>query len=128
MLKRNYFIKVLLIIYLINSGCAAVIIGAGAGAAGVVWYKGRLQETLSFPVPRVHLAVRAGLKDLGIDVTEDRHDNLTAEVRAVLADNRKVWIDVESTGTTTTKLTIRVGALGDKTFSLRIRDAIKRHL
>ena len=109
-------------------GRAGLGMMAGAGAAGIVWHKGKLQEILSFPVPRVHLALRAGLKDMGIDVTEDRHDNLTAEVRAELADGRKVWVDVESTGTTTSKLTIRVGVLGDKDFSLRIRDAIKQHL
>ncbi len=128
MLKRRPYIYVLLVLYLFNSGCVALLVGAGAGGAGVVWYKGKLQEIIPASVPRVHRAVKAGLRDLKINITEDRSDNLTSEVRGVLADGKKVWIDAESTTSSTTKLTIRVGYLGDKTLSLRIRDAIKRHL
>jgi hypothetical protein len=118
-------------LYLFNSGCAAFLVGAGVGGAGVVWYKGKLEETIPASVPRVHRAVKAGLRDLKINITEERSDNLTSEVRGVLADGKKVWIDAKSTTPSTTKLTIRVGLLGeigDKDFSLRIRDAIKRHL
>lgn len=128
MLKRRTYIYLLLVLYLFNSGCAALLVGAGAGGAGVVWYKGKIEETIPASVPRVHRAVKAGLRDLKINITEDRSDNLTSEVRGVLADGKKVWIDAESTTPSTTKLTIRVGYLGDKTLSLRIRDAIKRHL
>jgi hypothetical protein len=131
MLKRRPYIYVLLMLYLFNSGCAAFLVGAGVGGAGVVWYKGKLEETIPASVPRVHRAVKAGLRDLKINITEERSDNLTSEVRGVLADGKKVWIDAKSTTPSTTKLTIRVGLLGeigDKDFSLRIRDAIKRHL
>jgi hypothetical protein len=128
-MRRNRpFIYVLLVFYIFSAGCAALVVGAGAGAAGVIWYKGKLQETVSYSVPRVHEAAKAGLGDLNINITEDRSDDLTSEVRGVLADGKKVWIDAESTGSSTTKLTIRVGMLGDKAFSLRIRDAIKSHL
>lgn len=127
MLRRNFYIDVLILLYLINSGCAAVVVGAGVGT-GVAWYKGKLEETVSASVPRVHQAVKAGLRDLNITITEDRHDTLTAEVRGELADGKRVSIDAKSVGTSTTKLSIRVGTFGDKDFSLRIRDAIKKHL
>ena len=100
---------------------------AGVGT-GVAWYKGKLEETVSASVPQVYRAVKAGLRDLNITVTEDQHDNLTAEVSGVLADGKKVSIDAKSVTTSTTKLSIRVGTFGDKDFSLRIRDAIKKHL
>jgi hypothetical protein len=128
MLRKRLCMYVLIMLYLFNSGCAAFVVGAGAGAAGVIWYKGKLEETVAASVPHVHQAVKAGLRDLNITITEDRYDELTAEVRGILADGKKVWIDAESVGASTTKLTIRVGVFGDKDFSLRIRDAIKRHL
>lgn len=128
MLRKRLYVHVLVMLYLLNSGCAAVVVGAGAGAAGVIWYKGKLEETVAASVPNVHQAVKAGLKDLNITITEDRHDGLTAEVRGELADGKKVSIDAKSVGSSTTKLTIRVGTFGDKDFSLRIRDAIKKHL
>ena len=127
MLRNRIYIYLFIMLYLINSGCAAVVVGAGVGT-GVAWYKGKLEETVSASVPQVHRAVKQGLKDLDIKITEDRHDNLTAEVRGELANGKNVSIDAESTGTSTTKLTIRVGTFGDKDFSLRIRDAIKKHL
>jgi len=128
MLKRRLFIYILGLLFLFNSGCAALIVGAGAGGAGVVYVKGKLQETISASVPQVHKATIAGLKDLKINITEERSDNLTSEVRGTLADGKKVWVDADSINSSSTKLTIRVGYLGDKTFSLRIRDAIKKHL
>jgi hypothetical protein len=127
MLRKKIYIYVFIMLYFINSGCAAVIVGAGVGT-GVAWYKGKLEETVSASVPHVHRAVKAGLRDLNITVMEDRHDTLTAEVRGELADGKKVKIDAKSVGSSTTKLTIRVGTFGDKDFSLRIRDAIKKHL
>ncbi len=128
MLKIRIYISVLVVFCFLNSGCVALLAGAAAGGAGVIWYKGKLEETMPAAVPHVHQAVKAGLRDMNIAITEDRSDGLTSEVRGVLADGKKVWIDAESTGTSTTKLTIRVGYMGDKAFSLRIRDAIKRHL
>jgi hypothetical protein len=128
MLRKRLYVHVLVMLYILNSGCAALVVGAGAGAAGVIWYEGKLEETVATPVPNVHQAVEAGLKDLNITITEDKYDGLTAKVRGVLADGKKVWIDAESVSASTTKITIRVGVLGDKDFSLRIRDAIKRHL
>ncbi len=127
MLKKTY-IYTLLVLYLFNSGCVALFAGAAAGGAGVIWYKGKLEETIRASVPRVHQAVKAGLRDLEISITEDRFDKLSSEVKAVLADGKKVWIDAESTSSSTTKLTIRVGYLGDKMLSLRILNAIKKHL
>ena len=128
MFRKRTNIYGLLILYLLNSGCVALVVGAGAGAAGVIWHEGKLQETVEDSVPHVHQAIKAGLRDLNITITEDKSDNLTAAVRGILADGTKVWVDAESTGSSTAKLTIRVGILGDKPFSLRIRDAIKSHL
>jgi hypothetical protein len=114
----------------ILSGCAAgpLLIGAGIGGAGVYWYKGKLEETLPYSVPRVHKAAVAGLKSLDIVITEDSSDKLTARVRGRLADGKKVWIDAKSETPSSTKLTIRVGVLGDREYSQRIREAIVKRL
>ncbi len=128
MRKLSYICSLLIVVFMFSAGCAALVIGAGAGGAGVVWVKGKLEEVISLPVPRVHSAVRKGLSDLKISITEDKGDSLTAEVNGLLADGTKVWIDVDTVSASASKLTIRVGYLGDKTLSLRIRDAVKKHL
>lgn len=131
MRRNRFFLYVLLSLYLFTTGCAALVIGAGAGTAGYVWYQGKLEETFKAQVPAVHRAIRAGLKDLKINISEDKGDALVAEVRGLLADGRKVSVDAESVSASATKVTIRVGTVGelrDKELSIRIRDAIRKNL
>jgi hypothetical protein len=128
-LMKRINIFALLVFYIFTTGCAALWFGAGAagGAAGVVWHKGRLEETVPATVPQVHRAAIAAMRELRIMITEQKSDSLTSKIRGELADGKNVWIDAESTGSSTTKISIRVGILGDKDFSMRIRDSIKRH-
>ena len=127
-MKKQLCIYPLIVLFFFTTGCAAVLIGAAAGGAGVVWYKGKLEQSLSATVPQVHAAVKAGLSALNISIKEERHDSLTSEVRGELADGTKIWIDAASTSASTTTITVRVGYMGDKTLSLRILDSIKKHL
>lgn len=128
MFKRKFYICALLALYLFSTGCVPLIVGAAAGGTGYAWYKGELEETLPVSVSRMHQAAKAGLKDLEITVLQDHSDKLRSEIKAVMADGTKVSVEGESMGNSTTKLSIRVGYIGDKNLSLRIRDAIKKHL
>ncbi len=127
-MKKRLCIYPLIVLFFFTTGCAAILVGAAAGGAGFIWFEGKLEETVRATVPHTHKAIKAGLNDLKIHILEDKGDELTAEVNGVLADGTKVWIDAESTGKSVTRLTIRVGYLGDRTMSLRIRDSIKKHL
>jgi hypothetical protein len=44
------------------------------------------------------------------------------------ADGTNVWIDAQSIAEGRTKLTIRVGVLGDEARARRVYEAIKQHL
>ena len=129
-MRKRLYIYVVLLIYLFSTGCAAALIGAGVGAgvSGVAWYKGELQETVSASVPRIHQAVVEVLKDLNIRISENRFDNLTSKVIAVLANDKEVYINTKSINSSTAKISIRVGVFGDKTHSMRIMDEIKKRL
>jgi hypothetical protein len=118
----------ILIAFLLSAGCAPLVIGGGAGAAGVIWYKGKLEDTIAAPLPKVHEAFVAGLKDLNIEITKDRSDALEGKIEAKLASNEKVWINLTAPNVSTTKATIRVGYLGDKEHSQRILEAARTHL
>jgi hypothetical protein len=128
MLGKGSLMSVLISICLLASGCIAFVAGGAAVGAGIVWYKGKLHDTVSAPLPRVHEAVRAGLGDLGIKPKEDKGDALTAELKAKLGDDREVWIDLKAETPTITKISIRVGLFGDEDFSRRILSAARKHL
>jgi len=115
-------------VFLLSTGCAPLVIGGGAGAAGVVWYKGKLEDTISAPLPAVHEAFVAGLNDLKLEVLKNKSDSLEGKIEARLANNETVWINLRSLNASTTKATIRVGVFGDKEHSRRILEAARAHL
>lgn len=112
------------------SGCVALALvgGAAGGAAGAVYVLGKLTEELNYEVPTVHDAAVAGLKKLKLKLSEDRADKLSAHMESEFADRAHVWIDLESIGDSRTRVTIRVGLIGDEVRSRKILDAIKQHL
>ena len=117
-----------LILACLCSGCVALAVGAASGVAGAVYVMGKLQEELNDPIAAVHEATLQGLRDLDLPVSEDRADKLAAHVESKLADGTTVWIDLESIADSRTRLTIRVGVVGDESRSRKILAAIKAHL
>lgn len=127
MKKRNSLVALIVIMSFVLSGCVAFMAGGMVAGAGVVWLKGKLYDTVSKPLPVVHMAVRAGLKDLRIEPFEDRGDNLSATVKAKLGSGDGLWIKLSSEGSNTTRMMIRVGYWGDEKYSRRILEAIRKH-
>ena len=110
------------------SGCVALAVGAAGGVAGVVYVMGKLQEEVNHPISSVHEATLQGLRDLDLPISEDKADKLAAHVESKLADGTHVWVDLDSMADSRTKLTIRVGVVGDESRSRNILAAIKAHL
>jgi hypothetical protein len=109
-------------------GCAALLVGGAVGAGSVVYIKGQLKEDMAVSVRRVHDATIPALKELGLPIIEDNHDRLSASMKSRTADGSDVWIAVESVTQDSSKITVRVGLIGDERKSRQILDAIHRHL
>ncbi len=125
---RKSFAAVVLIASLLASGCVPLVIGAGAGAAGMTWYRGKLEDNLAVPIQKAHAAFMAGLKDLKIQVDEDKADNLVGHIVGRLASGDPVNIDFKSISSNTTQVTIRVGLFGNKEYAERILEAARAYL
>ena len=112
------------------SGCAgaALLAGGAAGVGAIVWVKGKLEQELSVPLPRVYTATLAALKQFELPIQEKKKDMLVARVESQLADGKRVWIDIRSLTESSTKITIRIGMFGDRSRSRRLLEAIRRHL
>ena len=111
-------------------GCALVVLGAAGAAGGVgtaMYVKGKLQQELDAPLPRVHNATLAALKDLELPTLEAKRDKITATIRSEFADGKRVSIDIQAITNSSSKITIRVG-FGDKSRSKEILDAIHRRV
>ena len=110
------------------AGCVALLVGGAAGAGSVVYVKGQLKEDMSASVPAVHNASISALKDLNLPIIEDNHDKLSAKIKSKFADGQDVWIEIESVTAESSKITIRVGILGDERRSRQILDGIHKYL
>ena len=95
---------------------------------GAVYTLGKLTDELSYEVPVVHAATTQAMNDLELRLSEDRSDKLTAHMESEFADGTNIWIDAQSIAEGRTKLTIRVGVLGDEARARRVYEAIKQHL
>ena len=111
-----------------TSGCFALLVGAAAGAGGMVWAKGKLEQEFNQPLDRVHKAGVSALKKLELPVVVDRKDKLTAKLESKFADGTNVWIDMESLTSKNTQVNVRVGALGDQMRSKEIMEMIEKYL
>ena len=112
------------------SGCAVALlgVGAGAGAAGATYVMGKLEDEVDAPVPKVHRATVAALKSLELPVDKERGDKLAAELESETADQKKVWVSINSLTSSRSKIVIRVGLLGDEVRSRQILQAIRARL
>ena len=120
---------VVLAMLVVNSaGCFWLLVGGAAGAVGVIWVKGKLQQDVNEPLDVVHEASIKALKKMELPVIVDRKDKLTAKIESEFADGAKAWIDLTSLSAKATKIEVRVGTIGDEKRSREILDTIQHHL
>lgn len=120
----NMFLSLAL---LINSGCAAMLIGGGAaaGVGTVAFIKGELRSTEQAALDQVWPAVISAMGELEFNVIQQTKDAVFAKLIARTSDDKKVKIDLIKKSDTITEIKIRVGTFGDQSLSRMILDKIK---
>ena len=131
MFKRWKHAVLLLALAIVISGCAeAVLIGVGAagGAGAALWTKGKMVEELDASLSKAYTASVAALKDLELPVNKDVKGGLKAKIESQFPDGKYVLIGIRALTESSSKITVRVGAFGDKARSEKILGAIHQHL
>lgn len=113
---------------LTTGGCVPLLIGAAAGAGGVAWIKGGLEQNFDKTVDQLHRASVAGLKDIKCVVRSDQVRKHLAKIEFEFDDGQKGTIHIKALTERSAELKIRVGVLGDETKSHIILNAILKHL
>jgi len=127
-MKNILLVTSLGLILITASGCIALLIGAAAGAGGVVYVKGELEKNFDATVAKVHKASIAGLKNLDMFILSDELNVHDASIRSEDAQGKKVTINIDALTERSSKIKIRVGLVGNKMKSQIILDAIERKL
>ena len=112
---------------LVIPGCAAAIVGVGA-AGTVAYIKGDLEAEESKSINAVYAATKKAVNQLGLIVTEDNKDAMTAVIVSHDVEGKTITIKLKSATEKTTKLSIRVGLFGSKRKSALIYQKIHDNL
>ena len=111
-----------------TSGCVPLLIGAAAGAGGVAWVKGSLEQNFDKPVADLHRAGQRGLKDIKCVIRSDEIRRHLAKIKFEFDDGESGTIHIRALTEHSCVLNIRVGILGDETKSHIVLNAILKHL
>lgn len=118
----------------VAAGCVAVppaiLISAGltAAPAGVAAYqRGTMAVTLMIPQDRAYDAAMAAMEDLDLTIERVRFDETSAFILG--RDERGVQVTVrfERFTEVVTSIRIRVGAMGNRTFSQLVFERMRKH-
>ncbi len=108
------------------SGCAAALlaVGAGAGIGGYKFYEGSLSRDYPIAYARAIDATNSALENHQISVSNSMDEGTVAKIDAVRRDGTKVSLKIKDRGQGVTKISIRVGMLGDRSAAEKIHDQI----
>lgn len=126
--KSTSLAAILLSILLTAQGCVSLLIGAAAGAGGVAYVKGGLEQNFDKSVDQLHRASLAGLKNIKCAVRSDQIRKHLAKITFEFDDGQKGSVNIKALTEHSAQLKIRVGILGDETKSNIILNAIRKHL
>ncbi len=125
--KQTLLIFALVSTAVLLKGCTAAIVGGGA-AGTVAYAMGDLKAVEPKNLGTVHEATLKAVKELGLNVTRDTKDALSAVTVVRDAQDKKITVKLKATTEETTKLSIRVGVFGNETKSRLIYQKIHDNL
>lgn len=126
-MKERQVLFILCGIAALMTGCAAALVGGGV-AGSIFYVKGDLEKTIHASYDQVYDASLAGLKDLGLEVTETGKGTEKASIKSRRLDGKTIRINITPQMGKTTNISIRIGTFGDERSSREVLDAIEARL
>jgi hypothetical protein len=116
-----------IVVLAVNASGCALLVGAGAGAAGYAYLNGDLEKSYPGTVGRVWPCVKQTIEDMQMPVLSESVDELGGRLESRTADGRRVHIELEAKPAVTV-VRVRVGTIGDRDASHKILDRIDERL
>jgi hypothetical protein len=107
-------------------GCAAVLIGVGAGV-GIGAYKyvdGRLSREYPIGYAKAWHSINTALEHQQISISNSINEGEKGTIEAVRKDGKKVTVVLNDRGQGVTSISVRVGMFGDRLEAEKIHDEI----
>jgi outer membrane protein OmpA-like peptidoglycan-associated protein len=113
-----------------TAGCAAIVVGAGAGAGTLAYFEGELKKAYEADYDKTVKACSDALNSLKIPVTEKPSDALQTIFKAKRPDGTPVTVKAVRLDDQITEVSVRTGIVGlwDKNVSMQIHESIHREM
>ncbi len=133
---RSLPLVLLALVALVNSGCLALVAGAGAagGAATYAYVKGSVTHDFPANFQDTWLALQDALRELQLPIDRQEPGTMQGMIESHTGDRTAIRIDLQTTPSpipaegVITKVSIRVGMFGDVPVSQRILERMSAHL
>lgn len=127
-LKELLLGSILVIIVFISAGCVPLFLGAAAGAGGLGYARGALEQAFDRPVKDIYEASLAGLKERGLIVKDDDVDQHLAKIYFEFEDGKNGKITIKAFTERSSKIIIRIGVFGDEARANMVLNAVLKNL
>jgi endo-beta-N-acetylglucosaminidase D len=124
--KRVILILLLTSTAALIQGC--VVFAAGAGAGTAAYMMGDLEAVESKDIHSVYAATEKAAEQLELKLIQKSKDAMTGIVVLRDAQDKKITIKLKTIGEGATKISIRVGILGDESKSRFVYQKIQENL
>lgn len=110
-------------------GCFLLIGGAAGGAGTAAWLSGKLTQQVNAPYDTTINAAKSALRSLNLEMTKETKEESVAQIMGKYSDGRTIWIDIHRISPNSSKVEVRVGAIGsNKTEASEIMKKINSYL
>lgn len=123
---RNRILALLLALTCLTgaSGCAILAAGAVAGGGTYAYVSGWGEQSYAVDLDQAYKASLSACRRLKLTVEEQQQNISSASIKAHDAEDTSIWIRMQAKNTNITRVSVRVGLLGDEAATQRIHAAI----
>ena len=125
---RKFLLVGLLFVSVISAQGCILLAGAAVGGSGVAYALGKLEHNVDEDLERTHKATLKALEKLDMYVVSEKVLFKSSKIEAQTVEGKEVKIDIESLTEKASKISIRVGLVGDEERSYMILGAIQKQL
>jgi hypothetical protein len=109
---RSLIAVALMAALLLTTGCAAVVVGAGAGTGVYTWVKGELIRSYAEDLAHTEHATLQSLEYLKINIDEHTQQGSLSTIKAHQSDGSPVTVNLRTIRYDMTEVAIRCGHVG----------------
>jgi hypothetical protein len=129
-MSRKFLPLILGVCWWCISGCAALVVGAGAGTGAYTYVNGELVRTYPARYTTAMAVCTQLLQDLGMPVKEQGSDGVQTTIVTERKDGTPMTIKVKIIGLDATEISVRTGVVGywNKDLSEKFQEYIAERL